>query len=179
MPLFLAPIGAVDVDDVRSHADHDICSNGRIYEVAGDLDVVFTNNQTVTSLEDFGVMDGSTVQVTCSRIYDNGNPVHVQAHDRFFIKNFSGSRVTSERFEHNQANLDRLQFPALTVDLVIDSHGERYYQDIDFVVDKGCIRWTTQHRPGYDPEQERGDVAPFGIPIARSSMYELSLRTYV
>lgn len=153
------PIGALDIYDAHSHAAHDNCSNGQIYEEAGVCTAMFTGNQTVSVLEGIGFMDGSTSMVTLPRYYDGTDEeVMVQSQDRFFLKDYQGSRVTSQRFEHSQAGVDRLSFPVLQVGLLMDSHGEKYREGIDFVVQNGLLRWTGPRRPGYDPKAEKGTV---------------------
>lgn len=153
------PIGVTDLYDIHSHSDHDNCSNGNIYEVVGTLKGFFSGNQSMVALEDLGILETSTAQVTLARFYTGTNDeVAVQPSDRFFMKDFEGARTTSQRFEHSQAESDRLNFPALQVFDVMDSHGNRYKQDHDFVLDRGQIKWVNQRRPGYDPKSERGEI---------------------
>lgn len=153
------PIGATDVNDIESHSQHSNCSNGRIYELAGTCTSFFSGNQTASLLEDIGIMDGSTVQVTLPRFYDNTDQeVFVQTADRFYLKDFETLRVTSEKFEHSQAETDRLLFPATTVHVVMGSDGKKYSPNVDFVVQNGFIKWLGQNQPGYDPKLERGEI---------------------
>jgi hypothetical protein len=153
------PIGVTDLHDIHSHAKHDNCSNGFIYEPAGTVLGFFSGNQTSSTLEELGVMDSSTVQVTLSRFYDETEEeVLVQTYDRFFLKDFEGARTTSQRFEHNQGDSDRLQFPPLRVHDLMDASGNHYKQDVDFVIDGGGIRWVGQRQPGYDPKLEKGEI---------------------
>jgi hypothetical protein len=153
------PVGVTDIYDIHSHTEHNGCSNGFIYEPAGTVTGFFSGNQTSPMLEDLGVMDSSTVQVTLHRFYEGGqDEVLVQTYDRFFLKDFEGARTTSQRFEHHQTDSDRLQFPALKVHDLMDSSGNHYRQDVDFVIEEGCIKWVGSRRPGYDPKTEKGEV---------------------
>jgi hypothetical protein len=62
-----------------------------------------------------------------------------------------------QRVEHSQSGIDRLQFPAVVVDFLIDNQGKRYRPDIDFVVKDGRIHWIGD-QPGWDPTLDRGQI---------------------
>jgi hypothetical protein len=151
------PIGVTDVDDDRLHSDHD-CSNGFLYEKVGEVTGYFSGNATVSSFEDFGIKDGSTVVYTLPRFYDKTeNEVLVQPRDRFYIKDYQGSNLASQRFEHSISGVDRLNFKALKIHRLVDSAGTKYVENQDFKLENGYIRWIGK-RPGFDPETQKGAV---------------------
>lgn len=153
------PIGLTDPFDVHSHANHDDCSNGMLYRRAGDLIVYVQNNQSVAVFDDIGVMDGSTVQATFSRFYDDSDKeVSVQPYDRFFLTDQAAVSHTTQYFEHNQAGYDKVQYPILAVEYLMDSRGNEYFESQDFVIVAGQIKWLGQRQPGFDPKLDKGDI---------------------
>jgi hypothetical protein len=158
----LCPLGVTDRFDARSHAGHPGCTNGFVYKVMGELTGSFSQNQMTAQLGEVGIYDGSTVQVTLPRFYDtleNEAPeVIVQHYDRFYLKDCPANTVTTQRVEAHQSGLDRLQYSATKVVVVMDSNGKEYAEGADFCLDNGSIRWTSGNRPGYDPETGKGMV---------------------
>lgn len=153
------PLGVFDRDDNRSHVDHDNCSNGFLYEYGGEVTAFFSGNSNSPALEVFGIADGSTVQVTLPRFYDNdGEQISVQHYDRFFLKDVEVFSTNGEQVEYHQSGVDRLRYPIQKVESIVDARGRRYQQDRDFQVIQGNICWQGDNRPGFDPQQGRGVV---------------------
>lgn len=152
------PIGVIDRNDAaRNHSDHD-CSNGFIYKKAGTVTVFFSSNSSSSRLEDLGLMDGTTVQVTLPTHYDDTEEeIAVQHYDRFFLKEPKGTSVFTQLIEAHITGLDRLQYRAMKVEAIIDNRNVEYF-DGDYVIEDGCIRWTGTKRPAYDPVNNRGAV---------------------
>ncbi len=155
----LCPLGLVDRDDSRSHAEHDDCSNGYLYKAAGEVTVFFSGNSASPMLETYGIADGSTTQITLPRFYDGdeNKEISVQHFDRFFLKDVEGFSVSGEYFEANQTGIDRTHYLILKVDDLMDSHGKEYVEGRDFELVAGKIRWL-KVRPGFDPETGRGTI---------------------
>lgn len=152
------PLGIVDKFDARSHGDHSNCSNGFIYRHAGDVTVFFSGNGSNSTLEDMGVVDGSTTQVTLPRFYDGGEKeIAVQHYDRFFLKEVAASSVNTQLIEAHITGTDRLQYHAIEVEHVIDANGVEY-GDRDYDVRDGRIVWGSHNRPHHDPKTGRGTV---------------------
>jgi hypothetical protein len=151
------PIGLDDRFDVHSHAGHDNCSNGFIYKFAGNITGFFSGNSSNSTLDDLGLIDGSTCQVTLPRYYDdkeNEDEVAVQHYDRFYLKDVAGTSVNTQTVEAHVTGIDRLQYPAVKVEYVIDAHGIEYTND-DFRIVEGRIHWG-QRRPHFDPKLNKG-----------------------
>jgi hypothetical protein len=149
------PIGITNISDPRTHTNHSECSNGFIYKHAGDVTVSFAGNSTSTRLQAMGIMDGSTVQVTVPRTYDNSEKEFaVQIYDRLFLKEIATTSVNTQLIESNITGTDRLQYKASEVEHLIDSHGTEYSVG-DFEVKDGNIVWSAK-RPPFDPKTGRG-----------------------
>lgn len=149
------PIGVDDRFDVRSHKEHDNCSNGFIYKEAGEVTAFFSGNSSNSFLEDAGVMDGSTVQVTLPRYYDGSDvEIAVQHYDRFYLKEVAAASVNTQLIEAHVTGRDRLQYPAVMVEDVCDKHGT-WYSASDFSIQGGQIVWGPK-RPPFDAVLGKG-----------------------
>lgn len=149
------PCGLIDPADVRrTHEDHAGCSNGFIYRPIGRLRATLTSNQTGITDLDIGLFDGSTVVATFARYYDHpeGMPekrVLVRPYDRFFLDQADIHTATWEVTKRRlDGRPDRLEFPALHVENLIDSNLVEYVQNIDFeLTADGDILWRTDKGP--------------------------------
>ena len=152
------PLGIDDRFDVRQHGDHSDCSNGFLYKKVGDITVFFSGNTSSSHLEDMGVVDGSTTNITLPRYYDNSDKeVAIQHYDRFFLKELATFSVNTQLIEAHVTGQDRLQYPAVAIDFVIDSNGVEYNPD-DYETKEGSIHWKTARRPGYDAKLSKGVI---------------------
>jgi hypothetical protein len=153
------PVGMIDEFDTRRpHEDHEGCSNGFLYTKAGEITCLFNGNGTSTSLQDVGVVDGSTVSVTLPRFYDDSTePVRIAAFDRMYLSEIGISVSFWQLFRHSPSGIDKLSFPVSTVQDLIDSQGKRYFEgDFEIRAD-GKLAWTAK-KPGLDPETGKGLV---------------------
>ncbi len=142
------PVGLVDEHDPRkSHHRHHGCSNGYIFERAGECTCVFQGNGTSTQLLDTGILYGSTVQVTFPPTYDDTDePVVVAVQDRIELADPQGYVTGQQRFKAAPTGVDALQFPAEKVQMLFDRNGERYTES-DFNIHEGAINWKGTRRP--------------------------------
>jgi hypothetical protein len=154
----LCPIGIQDMDDMRTHLNHSECSNGFIYDKIGEVEGWINSNGSSPQWEAYGIQDGSSVTLTLPRFYDqrfDGHacecPIMVQHYDRFYLRDIQVTVVNSQRFEHNQTGIDRMAYPVVAVQSLIDSSGKRYHEGVDFDVIDGLIKWKPMKSPGYDP----------------------------
>ncbi len=155
----LCPISVVDRFDIRSDHLDCRCDNGFLYELAGGLTAFFSGNSTSTAFQNAGLIDGSSIQVTLPRVYDDSNKeVVASEYDRFYLKDHVGFASHQQRFESHQSGTERLEFPVEHVEYLIDARGEYYKQDVDFILQDGFVKWTGQRRPGYDAVAHKGVV---------------------
>jgi hypothetical protein len=156
----LCPQGIIHKDDQvrRVHVDHPGCSNGYLYKKMGTVTAMFTENAASPQFQDIGQIDGSSVQVTFPRTYDLTNErIYVNPFDRFYLFEEDILWPHYEFVEHSIGGRDRLRFPAVKVDHLIDNRMEEYRQDVDFGVDAtGQIQWLGARRPGVDQDTEEG-----------------------
>lgn len=154
------PIGMIDSLDVRSpHHEHANCSNGYIYKFAGTVTATFTNNSAITSLGEVGLIDGSVVNVTFPRFYDNCTDKHVyiQLYDRFYVKDCAVLVPNTQKIEAHITGIDKLTYMAEKVEYVIDAHNKEY-SNSDFNIVNGRIEWSGDNRPGFNPDINKGVI---------------------
>ena len=143
------PIGVGDADDIRkSHDHHHGCSNSYLYRRVGACTILLSGNSTDAKHEDAGLLDGSSIRVTLPRFYDDqpDKRIHIAYADRFY---FDGAEVEVPDWQMIPAHdtgVDRLQFPALKIEHVIDSSGREYSPTL-YTVRNGDLVWTGQDRP--------------------------------
>jgi hypothetical protein len=141
------PVGMTDPDDVmrRPHEHHENCSNSFIYTLAGELHISFAGNGREANFSDYGRMDGSTVQATMTRFYDDkpDKRVSMCQFDRIYLKEESITVEDWHTYARGETDSDKLQFPAVAVSDLVDSHDKRYTPGIDFDVRGGRIHWLT------------------------------------
>lgn len=155
------PVGRTDRFDVRkTHEDHSGCSNGFLYSYVGEVTAVATGNSRNKSLIDVGIINGSSMQVNTARYYNDRqmDEVLVAPFDRFYLKDSQAVVVHSQLFEHNASGMDRLQYPVVKMDALIDNTGKSYKVNNDFVIERGQVKWTGLNRPGSDPTTSKGAV---------------------
>ena len=154
------PVGMIDKDDLRRpHDDHQGCSNGFIYIKAGCVTCLFTGNSDSMRQLDIGLLDGSTVQSTAPRFYDDCPtvPVEVAPFDRFFLVDEAITVPHWELVQAHETGRDRLHFQAESVTDVIDSRGHVFGPN-DFTIQQGQIVWGPSAGPGIDPSTGKGRV---------------------
>ena len=156
------PIGVSERNDSRQpHHTHADCSNGAIYRVAGEATCLFQGNDASVRLADIGLIDSSTAMLTLPSFYDRKSEdepeikVLVAPFDRFYFKDTEAPVVNWHLVEAHATGIDRLQYPAVLVEHLVDSNGQEYRQDEDFRLVNGSIVWGSR-RPPQDPETQRG-----------------------
>lgn len=156
------PVGMTDPDDTmrRPHEHHANCSNGFLYSAAGTLHCSFLGNSKESTFNDFGRTDGSTVQATFSRFYDDRPDKRIQMcqYDRVYLKDESVTVVDWHTFACSATGIDRLQFPAVDVEVLVDAHDKVYTLGVDFSISNGQIKWANGQGPGLDPKTGKGVV---------------------
>lgn len=154
------PIGQVEKESIRTpHSQHSNCSNGFIYERAGEFRGPFTSNSAQLQLTDLGILDGSTAIVTMPRFYEGtGEQIYIDPYDKLYIKDNVVLSTFSEKIESSISGVDRLTFPVEKVETLIDNAGRKYTYGVDFQITDGNIVWTSDNRPGFDPAIGKGTL---------------------
>lgn len=164
------PVGLVDIgDNRRPHDDCSACVNGFILTKVGRIKGVISSNGDQTRETEAGWIDDSTVQCTFNRYYLDSilkdsedirgiEGPYIAQYDRFYLDEEALTVPTSELFEAHATGRDRLQFPAVAVDDLVDSNGRFYKEGVHFSVKNGWVVWTGPERPSFDPDAGKGQI---------------------
>ena len=140
--------------------DHDPsctqCQNGFIYYDARQFIGVFTGNSSQRNFGMNGTFDIEQVMITVPTTYLDGTDLQAQFYDQIAVVNDECRYF--QLIEHSVTGRDRLHFPAIDVDKLLDSHGREFTMGIDFAIDGGDIVWLSTNRPGYDITIDRGTI---------------------
>lgn len=156
----VCPLGVQDVNDQsrRIHEDHDDCKNGVLYRRRGVVMALVPSMSTQAQQQDFGVSDGTQGQATFSRHYEDGTEVLMRPFDRLYLNDETILVTHQEQVQYRMTGTDRLKFPAVVVEELIDNRMQTYVQGKDFNVDAlGRITWL-ERNPGWDPDLDKGRV---------------------
>jgi hypothetical protein len=143
-------------------ADHDpacnSCFNGFLYYGKREFYGVIMGNDNNRQYQMNGTWDVSTAQILVPNKYADGTQFDIQLFDQVEVPDFSVRYY--QLVEHSQLGFDKLHFPAVSVDKIIDANEREYYPGRDFAVnDKGYIQWIPGgDRPGYNLDIDRGTV---------------------
>lgn len=155
------PTGMLSRGDNHAVASSRASSDGFLYKRAGECKVLFTSNLQDYSIQDEGSISAATAYMTLPRFYSDSPEEAVLVHpwDRFYLKDIEVRVVNFQLIEASSLGVDRLQYPATCVELLVDSSGTQYKQGVDFTItEEGHIKWQTQKRPGWNAELQRGVV---------------------
>jgi hypothetical protein len=161
------PIGVVDPDDERHpHGDHGDCSNGFLYKLVAQVTCLPSNNSNNPQVQDLGIINQVNLMVTAPRFYDvlgkDGSPLRVQMapYDRFYLAEETITVIQWQLFEACGGPSDKLDYPVVAVEHMVDSLGRDLIEGQDFAVENGLITWLPGGRqPIRNPEAGTGGVA--------------------
>ena len=157
------PVGMTDLDDNRRpHEDHAGCSNGFLYKKAGTITGLLIGNGNDPQLRDIGFVDGASFTSTFPRFYDEAcdpaKPFYMAPFDRFYLDEEAITVPTWQLVRANESGLDKLSFPAVEVEELVDNRGDVYEEGADFKVSGGQVEWLDGRRPMPDLETGRGAI---------------------
>lgn len=100
----------------------------------------------------------STVNYTTYYEADNSEKerVYLRKNDIITIDN-EVTVLTQELFEYKPNGPQRLKFPILEIDYLVDGRNNRYEQGIDFEIVNHMIQWT-KNKPSWDSGKGRGET---------------------
>jgi hypothetical protein len=159
--IHMRPVPCPNIQEIYS-ATHDpnctLCSNGMVYYGHKELIGAVVGNTIMRQFGINGSLDIDQAMVILPSKYDDGTECDIQIFDRIQIIGGPDVRYY-QRVEHNQIGIDRLHFPATSVDFLIGSDGTRFIPGVDVeVTSDGYLRWISSNRPGYDTVVEKGRV---------------------
>lgn len=149
------PVGMTELgDNRRPHEDHAGCSNGFLYKKAGIITASLLGNGNDPQLRDVGFVDGASFTSTFPLNYDDAclppKAFYVAPFDRFYLDEEEITVPTWQLVRANESGLDRLAFPAVVVEVLVDNTGDSYEQCVDFDIANGQIAWREGRRPPID-----------------------------
>lgn len=153
------PLGKRNVFDTRApdHDDHPGCDAGFLYRTKGVVRGLFTAANNKVQYTDNGMFVDQTVQVTTARCYNDGvDKFYAQKWDRLYIADEAIVVPAWKTAQFNTAGVDRMDFPVVSIDYIIDSAGNEF-TDNDYQIVGGRIVWG-QNNPGVDPATGQGRV---------------------
>jgi hypothetical protein len=144
--------------EAPSHdAKCDMCYNGFIYYDEREFVGAAMGNTLDRRFGANGTWDMDQAAIIVPTADKSGRPMDVNYFDQIEMPDFTVRYY--QRVEHSQSGTDRLQFPALSVDFLIDHNGKAYKPGVDFLVRKGRVVWVEgRDRPSYDPVTKRGMI---------------------
>jgi len=157
------PTGLIDKNDSR-RPDVEIDSesiNGMTYVKAGSFLGLLLGNTKETRALEGGTLNSARAQMTPQRFYEcerNQEPerIYVAPYDRFYLSDENILVVRHELATAHETGIDRLNFPVVQVQVVVDSNGIQYGPS-DYQIEEGCLRWVGR-RPGVNPNTGHGLV---------------------
>lgn len=154
------PVGMIDpLDTRRPHQHHENCSNGFIYTRAGTATSIFSSNNDNALQLDLGIANSAQAQLTLPRFYDdNEEAVRALPYDRLFLADEAITVPHWQTFESNPSGEERLSYPVVSVETLIDSNGIRYTLGDFSVTTSGQVKWMGAKRPTFDASKGKGQV---------------------
>jgi hypothetical protein len=155
------PVGMTDLDDNRRpHPDHESCTNGFLYTKVGTIHGLVSNNSKHKNPSEMGFWDGSTVQCTFTREYDDPQNIGliVAPFDRFYLNEPTLVVPTWQLYISHASGMDRLKYPVHKVLDIADNTGIHYRESDDFVIANGQIKWIGSKRPAPNLDGDRGAI---------------------
>jgi hypothetical protein len=158
------PIGLKEQYSPRGHVDHNDCSNGFIYKVAGGVTILFRQNSTSESIGNFANIANATVQASFPRFYDDctdfsiNEEIVLHKYDRIYLKNPVGFTVTTHLFQSNNTGVERMAYPIMCVEYLVDYTGKEYVVNEDFNIVNGNLQWLPNKQPASDSDTGQGAV---------------------
>lgn len=151
------PVPCPNVKDIYA-PDHNPgcneCFNGFLYYGEKEFTGAFFGNDLDRQFNINGIWDLDTAMIIVPIKDSSDDLLDIQYFDQILLIDAPLVRYY-QRVEHSQSGIDRLQFPASSVDFVVDASFKRYRPGIDFVIELGRIKWVGQ-RPGFDTVRNRG-----------------------
>lgn len=152
-----------DLETNQHNPNCRICENGMVFFGEREVHGIFQQNKLERMYEIQGVWDVGEAMVTFSAFEDDadGNPgkgstIDLQHFDKLICLDYTFR--WQELIEHSSLGVDRLRYPALTIEF-LRTKSKEFKINEDFIIDeKGMIKWTGQNTPGSDQLNDRGEI---------------------
>lgn len=156
-----------NVQDIESmihvaHCTHPNCWNGMLFVQPKQVWGYFNNDQLNKLYEVQGEYNENIAIITMSATYDDGTECDMSAFDWLVADEYS--KRVYELVEASPSGIDRLRFFALDTH-ILRTHEKEFVKDVDYVIQDGRIRWISNNRPGYNQQNQRGEIYTIGYYI--------------
>lgn len=165
-------IGATNTGNIRNYNeqvvkkpnDEFLYDNNGVYKYMGDVHVIWQSNNKQLVQMPLGYYPESSATVTINRCYIGTNKiVGLSEFDKLVpvieTDPIEYASVNWEQINHNPSGIDRTMFKIVKVDVIVDANGIEYEEGIDYIIEKGDIKWLPQgKRPGFDNLSGEGVV---------------------
>jgi hypothetical protein len=157
------PSGMASIGDTHAVQSKRDSSDSFLYKEAGDMHIWFSANTSDWEIEVEGLTKHDAAVVSFPMVYDDGEhkgeDVIVSDYDRFYLKDIEVRVVAKQYVEASSTGVDKLQYPAVFVEELVDADKKEYRAGVNFeITDEGFIRWISQDRPGWNEKTLRGTV---------------------
>lgn len=149
------PQGLVDANDIRRPGGRGGArsAHGIIYTPAGCIIALMTSNSKELRAAEQGQIDSATASITPARFYLDSSGglstrrVRLYGADRLYLRDACTLVPGQQLVTASATGRDRLRFPAVEVDDLIDSAGIRWEPGADFDLVSGAVVWRRGRRP--------------------------------
>jgi len=153
-----------NAETMQHDSNCNVCENGMIYFGNVEIHGIMQAQKLERLYEINGSWDIGEAIVTFSAYTDGengepgkGKPIDLQMFDRLTCCDYEFR--WPELIEHSPTGIDRLRYPALSVEYLAGKTGKQYFVDQDFFINHdGHIQWKTNKQPTYDMLNKRGEV---------------------
>lgn len=155
------PTGMASIGDIHAVQSKRQSSDGYLYKEVGKMFATFLGNSSQWQVEVEGLIKSDTAVMTMPMEYIDckNKAVIIGNNDRFYIDDIEVKVLAAHYVEASSTGVDKLQYPALCVQDLIDADGKDYKQGVHFELTKeGFVKWTSQERPGQNDKTGRGTV---------------------
>lgn len=157
-------VGATDTGSIRNYDEQTVkkqddkfaYDNNGMYRYMGDVYVIWQGNSKNLTQLPAGYYPDSNATVTINRNYIDTNTVVGLSEFDKLVPVIDGdpiefASVNWEQLQHNPTGIDRAMFRIIKVDFVTDANGTEYFENKDFAIEDGNIKWLQGgNRPGFD-----------------------------
>jgi hypothetical protein len=149
-----------DLDAGQHDPNCKLCNNGLLFFGEEVIWGILQNQRLEKFYEIHGVWDIGEAMVTFSAYTEDGKPIDLQHFDRLTCLDYEFR--WSELLEHSITGIDRLRYPALSMEFCATAR-KTYYIDEHFIITpEGHIQWlSSSDQPGYDQINQKGEIVTY------------------
>lgn len=132
------------------------CLNGFVYFGPREFVGVIMSNTLERRFGINGTWDVDSLQLLVPVFDSGGQRLDVSYFDQLILLDTPLVRYY-QRVEHSQSGIDRLHFPAVSIEFILDNSGQRYLPGVDVEIKDGRLHWIGK-RPQWDSVLDKGSI---------------------